>query len=130
MSLDDNKRISRTWFEAGYGRGDTETMTRLMPPQMLEEASLREQVVAYHVGFPDLTVTIDEQLAEGDRVLSLVTFRGHQTGDLLGIAPTGKPMELTLAEIHTIRDGQIVDVWNDFHPIRVLQQLDLIVGKE
>ena len=130
MSLDDNKQISRTWFEAGYGRGDTETMTRLMPLQMLEEASLREQIVAYRAAFPDLTVTIDEQLAEGDRVLTRVTFRGHQTGDLFGIAPTGKAIELTLAEIHTIQDGQIVDVWNDFHPVRVLQQLDLIVGKE
>lgn len=127
---DATKAISRRWLEAGYGRGDTEAMTGLMPLQMLEEGSLREQIVAYRGAFPDLVVTIDEQIAEGERVVNRLTFRGTHTGDLLGLAPTGRPLEMQMAEIHTVRDGQIVDLWNTFHPVLVLAQLGLLVGKD
>ena len=126
----DLKALSRRWFEEGYGRGNTAAMEELMPLQMLEDASLREQILAYRAAFPDLTTTIDEQLAEDDRVMTRVTFRGTQTGDLLGLPPTDKPIELTMVELHTWKNGQISDVWNDFHPVRILQQLGLIVDKE
>ena len=105
-------------------------MEQLMPLQLLEESSMREQITAYRAGFPDITVTIDEQLAEGDRVMTRLTFRGTHTGDLLGVPPTNKPIELSMVEIDTVRDGKIVDLWSDFHPVRVLQQLGLLVPKE
>ena len=130
MTLDENKAISRRWLEAGFGCGDTAVMEELIPLKLLQEGSLREQIVAYRAGFPDITVTIEQQIAEDDRVVSVLTFRGTHTGDLLGLPPTGKSMELTMVEIDTIRSGKVVDIWSDFHPIRVLQQLGLVVGKE
>jgi steroid delta-isomerase-like uncharacterized protein len=128
--MNELKAISRSWFEEGYGSGDISVMEALMPIEMLLEASLREQIMAYRTAFPDLAVTIEEQLREGDRVMTRLTFTGHHTGDLLGVPPTGKPIELTMVELHTIRDGKIVETWNDFHPIRILQQLGLIAANE
>jgi predicted ester cyclase len=122
----DLKARSRRWFEEGYGRNNGTTLEELMPIQRLEESSWREQIAAFHAAFPDLTATIEEQIAEGDRVMTRITFRGTQTGDLLGLPPTGKPIELTMVELHTWRDGQIADLWNSFHPVLVLAQLGVI----
>jgi len=121
-----HKTLSRRWIEQGYGRNDAAVMEALMPLQMLEESSWREQIAAFHGAFPDLTATVDEQLAEGDRVMTRVTLRGTHTGDLLGLPPTGRSIELTLVEVHTWRDGQIADLWNSFHPVLVLAQLGVI----
>ncbi len=125
--MTDLKARSRRWLEEGYGRNNAAVLEELMPPQMLEESSWREQIAAFHTAFPDLTATIDEQLAEGDRVMTRVTLRGVHTGDLLGLPPTGKPIELTIVEVHEWRDGQISDLWNSFHPVLVLAQLGVIV---
>jgi len=122
----DLKGLSRRWLEDGYGRNDAAAMEALMPLQMLEESSWREQIAALHGAFPDLTATIDEQIAEHDRVMTRVTLRGTHTGDLLGLAPTGKPIELTIVELHTWKDGQIADLWNSFHPVVVLMQLGVV----
>ena len=124
--MEDLKALSRHWFEDGYGRNDASALELLMPLQQLEESSWREQIAAFHQGFPDLTATIDEQLAEGDRVVTRVRFRGTHTGDLLGLAPTGNRFDLTMVEMHTWKDAQIVDLWNSFHPLLVLAQLGVI----
>lgn len=58
--------------------------------------------------------------------MTRVTFRGTHTGDLLGIAPTGRPIELTMVELHTWENGQLSDLWNSFHPVLVLAQLGVI----
>ena len=126
--MDDVLTLSRRWFEEGYGRNNAQVMEDLMPLQQLEESSWREQIAAFHGAFPDLSTTIDEQLAERDRVMTRVTFRGTHTGDLLGLAPTGKPIELTIVELHTWKDGQIADLWNSFHPVLVLAQLGVIAA--
>jgi predicted ester cyclase len=117
---------SRRWFEEGYGNNDASVMEELMSLQALEESSWREQIAAFHSAFPDLSVTIEEQIADRQRVMTRVTFRGTHTGDLFGLAPTGKPIELTMVELHTWKDGQIVDLWNSFHPVLVLAQLGVI----
>jgi predicted ester cyclase len=124
--MDDMKTLSRRWFEDGYGRNNAKVMEVLMPLDKLEESSWREQIAAFHVAFPDLTATIEEQLAQDDRVMTRVTFRGTHTGDLLGLAPTGKPIELTIVELHTWENGRLVDLWNSFHPVLVLTQLGVI----
>lgn len=126
--MSDFKARSRRWFDEGYGRNNATVMEECMPLQQLQESSWREQIAAFHVAFPDLTVTIDEQIAERDRVMTRVTFRGTHTGDLFGLAPTGKPLELTIVELHTWRNGQIVDLWNSFHPIVALAQLGLVTA--
>jgi predicted ester cyclase len=118
--------LSRRWFEEGYGRNDASVFEELMPLQMLEESSWREQIAAFHSAFPDLTATIDEQMAGGQRVMTRVTFRGNHTGDLFGLQPTGKSIELSMVELHTWKDGQLADLWNTFHPVLILAQLGAI----
>lgn len=122
----DPKALSRRWIEEGYGQNNVAVMQDLMALRMLEESSWREQIAAFHAAFPDLAASVDEQLAEGDRVMSRLTFRGTHTGDLLGLAPTGKRIEIPIVELHTWKDGQIIDLWNSFHPVLALVQLGVV----
>jgi predicted ester cyclase len=124
--MTDTKSLSERWFTEGFGRNNASVFEELMPLEMLENSSWREQVAAFHTGFPDLTATVEEQIAEGPRVMTRVTFRGTHTGELLGLQPTGKPINLTIVELHTWRDGQIADLWNTFHPVLVMAQLGII----
>ena len=128
MSIEENKAAARRWFEVGFGRGDMSALEELMPEEQLLESSMREQVAAYRAAFPDITVTVDEQIGEREKVMTRLTFRGTHTGDLLGIPPTGKAMEYTIVQVATFEGGQMVDQWADFHPVVVLSQLGLVRG--
>lgn len=59
--------------------------------------------------FPDSHVTVDDMLAEGDRVATKKTFTGTHTGDFMGIAPTGNRVTLQYVDILRLRDGRIID---------------------
>lgn len=62
--------------------------------------------------FPDLQVTVEQWIVDGDMVATFVTFRGTHQGELLGVAPTGKPVEWSHIDIHRVEGGQIAELWH------------------
>ena len=62
-------------------------------------------------GFPDATMTIDEQLAERDLVATRKTFRGTHRGELWGLAPTGNQVSWEFIDMFRIREGKLVEHW-------------------
>ena len=62
-------------------------------------------------GFPDATVTIDEQLAERDLVATRKTLRGTHLGELWGLPPSGNRVELEFIDIFRIRDAKLIEHW-------------------
>ena len=62
-------------------------------------------------GFPDLSVTVEDVMAEGDRVAARVTMRGTHRGEFQGIAPTGKRVEVRAIDMFRISNGKIVEHW-------------------
>lgn len=124
--MSDLRALSRRWIEEGYGRNNAAVMEELMPPHMLEESSWRAQVAVLHAAFPDLTATIDEQMSQDDRVMTRVTLRGTHAGELLGLPPTGRRIELGMVELHRWQGGRIAALWNSFHPVVLLAQLGVV----
>ena len=59
--------------------------------------------------FPDLVITVEDMITEGDKVACCVTIRGTHKGDLKGMAPTGKQITMTGIEIHRIAGGKFVE---------------------
>jgi steroid delta-isomerase-like uncharacterized protein len=80
------------------------------PPATLID-SFKETFSEAREGFPDLTVTIEDVMAEGDRVTARVTMRGTHRGEFQGIAPTGKRVEVRAIDMFRIEDGKIVEHW-------------------
>lgn len=76
--------------------------------------------------FPDIEVVVEDQIAEGDRVATRCSVRGKHTGDSLGFAATGSPVEFTGITITRIKDGKIVEAWNNFDFMKMYRQLGAI----
>jgi predicted ester cyclase len=79
----------------------------------------------YHV-FPDLHHSVDDQMAEGNKVVSRLTVRGTHRGFLQGLAPTGKPVMFSDILITQFEGGMITELWAQFDALGLLQQLGLI----
>lgn len=92
--------------------------------QGLEEA--RQFVTMYKTAFPDLRATVEDVIAEGEKVVTRVTVRGTHQGEIAEFgAPTGKRVEIEDITIHRIEDGKIVEEWERYDNLSVMQQLGL-----
>jgi steroid delta-isomerase-like uncharacterized protein len=90
-----------------------------------EEA--RQFVSMYKTAFPDLNVTVEDTMAEGDKVITRYIVRGTHEGEIEEFGPpTGRPLKLEGITIHRIEDGKIVEEWERYDNLGMLQQLGLV----
>ena len=90
----------------------------------LEEA--KQFVAMFDTAFPDMSTTVEDVIAEGDKVVTRVTIRGTHQGEVEEYGPpTGKQVELEGITIHRFEDGKIVEEWNSYDNLSILQQLGL-----
>jgi steroid delta-isomerase-like uncharacterized protein len=87
-------------------------------------------VAALRDAFPDVHITIEDQVAEGDRVVTRWTARGTHTGAFQGIPPTGKRGSMTGIDINRFADGKVVECWTNADDLGLLQQLGVIPTPE
>jgi len=132
-----NKAVSRRLIGDVFNTGRLELIDEVAsdgyvghdvaaPAPITGRAGVREQVSAYRSAFPDVRVTIEDQIAERDRVVTRWTARGTHEGELFGIAATGKQATITGITIDRIVDGRIVESWNNWDTFGTLQQLGAV----
>ena len=78
----------------------------------------------FYNAFPDTKHVVEDLIAEGDRVVARLSVRGTHTGELMGVAPTGKQVSQTAIAIYRIKDGRIVEKWSP-HDKGILEQLGI-----
>ncbi len=131
-----NKAILQRFFEKIYNEGDLIIADELVVINYVNhnpapgEAPGREGFKAF-VGylrraFADLTIIIEEQVAEDDKVVTRYTIRGVQEGEFAGIPPTGKRIAVTAISIHRIDNGQIQESWLNWDALGMMQQLGAV----
>jgi steroid delta-isomerase-like uncharacterized protein len=98
--------VAHTWPSTGDPRGD---LKRAM-----------ERVAA---GLADADFTIEDMIAEGDRVAVRLTARATQVGPFMGLAPSGRRYEIGEIHIFRVRDGQVVEHWHQFDQLGLMRQL-------
>jgi predicted ester cyclase len=103
MTIEDNKAISRRVIAALNAR-DWAALKGVMAPDLAK----RFAATPFLAAFPDLQITIEEQIAEGDRVVTRWTNRGTHQGTFFGAAPTDRQVEYTGISIDYIADGKVV----------------------
>lgn len=86
--------------------------------------------VALRAAFPDLHFTIEDQIAEGDRVVTRWSATGTHDGEFQGIPPTGKQVTLTGIDIDRLANGKVVECWPQVDELGLLQQLGVIPAPE
>jgi steroid delta-isomerase-like uncharacterized protein len=80
----------------------------------------------YRQAFPDLRVTVEDLIAEGDKVAARLRVRGTHLGDLNGVAPTGRRVDFTGIVISRVEGGRIVEDWANFDDLGMMRQLGVI----
>ena len=81
-------------------------------------------------GLPDLRITLEDVIAEGDKVVSRWRAQGTHQGELMGIAPTGNEVAITGITITRIEDGKIVEEWENWDALGMMQQIGAVPSPE
>jgi steroid delta-isomerase-like uncharacterized protein len=137
MSTEENKALARRLYEEVFNQGQLEAVDQLVAPDAIEHEEvpgiagsgseiLKHFVTIFRAAFPDAQVTIEDLIAEGDKVVCRVTFHGTQQGEFMGIAPTGRPITFAVIDILRVADGKIVEHWGQTDNLGLLQQLGAI----
>jgi predicted ester cyclase len=136
-AADDNKRLVRRALEEIYANGDLELLDELIHPDFVDHEpahpdrptgpeGVRQTVRELHGAFGDLRFDVQDEIAEGDKVVQLVTMSGRHTGPLMGREPTGKAFAVRHIYIWRIADGKIADHWGSRDDLGLLSQLGLL----
>jgi len=92
-------------------------------PEPLDRQAHKESARGFYEAFPDLRHTIEEQIAEGDLVVTRMTNRGTHRGEIMGIHPTGKATVFGVIDISRFSSGKIVEEWVQGDLLGMRQQL-------
>ena len=131
----ENRDLIRRWFEEVWNQGREETIDELAAPQSVIHGlgddnkqlrgpdGFREFYNHFRGAFSEFHVDVHDVIAEGDKVVTRLTFTGKHSGDGLGIAPTNRNFKSSAIVITQWRNGQITDSWNEFDAAGMMQQL-------
>jgi steroid delta-isomerase-like uncharacterized protein len=130
-----NKHVVRRAIEEVYNQGNLDVVEELVSrdfvahvasENMYGPAGMKQFVASLREAFPDLRMTIDDQIAEGDRVVTRWTARGTHTGSFQGIPPTGKQGTITGIDIDRFAGGKAVECWTNADYLGLMQQLGAV----
>jgi len=138
MTMQDNKAVSRRFFEEVWNGGDMDALQQLAAADIVlhdrDEGDFRgleaarALVSSYRTAFPDLRFAIQEQIAEGDKVATLWKATGTHRGELMGIPPTEKHSTTTGITLDRIADGKIAESTGVWDALGLMQQLGVLSG--
>ena len=135
MSTEKNKLIVRRFFEEGPSKGDLSAANELLASNFALNVPLpcapgiqgiNDVITACRAAFEGLNVTIEDMVAEGDKVAARFTARGVHRGAFMGLQPTGKSITMTGIEIFRIEDGKIAELWGEANLLGLMQQLGIL----
>ena len=137
---EENKAAVRAMFEA-WSTGDLGVVDEIVAPDASDHdpynphggegaEGLKKTMAMYREAFPDVRFTIEDQIAEGDKVVTRWTATGTHQGELMGAPATGKTSTISGIGIDRFEDGKIVEAWNSWDTLGMFQQLGLVQQAE
>ena len=136
MSPEENKAVVRRFVEEVFNHGHLAAVDQFLAAEYRDANALPGQEPGregakrafslYQDVFPDLRYTIEEMIAEGDTVVTRVTFRGTHRGAFLGIAPTNRQVSVPAVHITRLVEGTIREHWSLMDDLGLMQQLGVV----
>jgi steroid delta-isomerase-like uncharacterized protein len=139
MSAQQNKELIRRFFEVMnqevWPKGNLSVTDDFISPDyeyhdpsspVRGREGFRQLITMYRTAFPDARFTIEEQVAEGDKVLTRFSVTGTQRGTFLGIAPTNKKATVSVLSLVRLTGGKVVEEWERFDTLQLMQQLGAV----
>jgi steroid delta-isomerase-like uncharacterized protein len=141
MTPEENKAIRRRYYDETWGTKDIEVFRQRISSDVVDhleagggrvpgggpgiEGAVQRHAAMYRA-FPDATFTIEDMVAEDDKVSTRFTIRGTHLGEIFGIPPTGKKIEYTGIDIVRMVDGKTMEHWVFVDRLRMMQQLGAV----
>jgi steroid delta-isomerase-like uncharacterized protein len=133
-SPEENKALVRRYWQEASRRGLPAVMDEFLAPDVVSHPptspepihgldAFKQFIAAQFGAFPDMAVTVEDLISEGDRVAARVTTWGTHEGELMGLPPTGRRVEWSGISMTRHADGRIVEQWGEFDALGLLQQL-------
>lgn len=133
---EENKAIVRRYVEEAVNQHNLEVLDEIFAPDFIDRTAppdqasgiegLKQFFAMMDSGFPDFHVTVEDLIAEGDRVAVRFIFNGTHQGEFMGIAPTGEQVTMQGIDILRIADSRIVELWGQEDMLGMMQQLGAI----
>jgi steroid delta-isomerase-like uncharacterized protein len=140
MSVETNLTLVRRFVEEFQTRHNLAAVDDYMSPDFVDHCSppglppdregVKMQFTMFFTALPDLQALIHDQVADENKVVTRKTLRGTHRGDLMGIPPTGKTVDIEVIDILAVKDGKITDHWNLVDQLGLLKQLGALPGEE
>ena len=140
MSVEENKAIVHRIMEEIFNKGNVAAADELIASNFVDHnpvcgqpaglEGLKQVVTMFRTAFPDLHCTVEEMIAEGDKVMARGTIRGTHKGEFMGVPPTGKRVRVTGIDIVRIAGGKVVERWGNFDEMGMMQQLGVVPPPE
>lgn len=129
MSAEDHKALARRFFEEVWNQhkldvvDDIFAATVVFNGQAIPRERIKELVASRRLAFPDIHVTVEDQVAEGDKVSTRRTWEATHQGVYRGVAATGKRVKWTQISIVRFVDGRVAEDWAVADELSILQQV-------
>ena len=135
MSTEDNKALVRHFYDEVFNNKNMAGVDAFVAPNIIDHSlppgapgeieGVRQNITMFLTAFPDLNLTLEDIIAEGDKVVVRWTMRGTHQGASLGMPPTGKQFTLPGISLVRLDGGMAAETWVSFDQLVMLQQLGL-----
>lgn len=133
-SPEENKMLLRQVIEDVFNQHNLDAANKYYPVDYIQHNpevppgrdGFKQFFGILFTAFPDWAATIDHIVAEGDMLMTFITWRGTHTGEFMGRAATGKQVTVRTADLFRIANGQLVEHWDVVENLDMLQQIGVI----
>jgi steroid delta-isomerase-like uncharacterized protein len=135
-SLEQNKALMRKYIEEAWNKGDLDFIDKnfsadfvnhgTFPGQSTDRDGVKWVISNIRNAIPNVHFTIEDMIAEGDKVVTRWLAKGTHKGDFMGTKPTGNKISVSATVIDRIKDGKVIEHWANRDDLSFLQQVGLI----
>lgn len=131
-----DKSIIHRYFDETWNKGNLDVLNEIIAddcvnhdpanPGVRGPEGYKQLIGMYRAAFPDTRFTVEDQIAEGDTVVTRWTAQGTHEAELMGIPATNKHVTVTGIDIHRISSGKIEEAWSNWDTLGLMQQLGVV----
>jgi steroid delta-isomerase-like uncharacterized protein len=136
MSTEENRNLTERFYAEVWNKGNLDAVADLLSGDFVDHAAppgfppgpegAKQVFMMYRGAFPDFRLSVEDVIAEGDKVVARWVTQGTHQGELMGIPPTGKRVTVTGIDMFRFAGGKIAEHWAEFDMLGMMQQLGVI----
>jgi predicted ester cyclase len=140
VSTEENKALVRRFVDEVQSKGNTDAIDETCSPEFVNHSTppglppdregIKIVTAMFRQAFPESYFTVEDMMAEGDKVATRKTFHGTHEGEFMGILPTGRRVSMGLIDIVRISDGRVVEHWSMADNLGMMRQLGVVPQPE